>query len=96
MKINHEKIKVSEETANQIIISLEEYKNKKGDYPRYLTEITPEFIRGIPVPAVGFMNKHKFKYFKPEKKSNFILSFPFNLGMTNRYDSDLGEWILDD
>lgn len=96
IKINHKKIQASEEIANRLIISLEEYKNTKGDYPQYLTEVTSELIEKTPAPTVGFMNKQEFKYFKPEKKTNFILSFPCNAGMINRYNSDLKKWILDD
>ncbi|MHC4474098.1 MAG: type II secretion system protein [Planctomycetota bacterium] len=94
--INKIKLEASQDTASGIILALEDFKKEKGNYPSSLNELTPIYLEEIPKPHVGFINKQKFHYNKSNDKEKYVLGFPYAAWMLSQYDSELGEWVVDD
>ncbi len=94
--INKIKLEASQDTASGIILALEDFKKEKGNYPSSLNELTPIYLEEIPKPHVGFINKQKFYYNKSNKNEKYVLGFPYVAWMFSQYDSELGEWVVDD
>ncbi len=94
--INKIKLEASQETANGIILALEDFKKEKGKYPSSLNELTPIYLEEIPRPHVGFINKQKFQYNKSSDKERYVLGFPYAAWMLRQYDSELGKWVVHD
>lgn len=61
------------EKAKPIIEALEKYRAEKGDYPKTLAELTPEYLAELPTDESG--QNYKYQYKADEK--NFILSFNY-------------------
>ena len=94
--INKVKLEASQDTASSIILAIENFNREKGNYPNSLNELTPSFLEEIPKPHVGFINKQKFHYNKSSDKEKYILGFRYAAWMFSQYDSELGEWVVDD
>ena len=54
------------------------------------------YLKEIPKPHVGFITTQKFHYDKSNKKEKYVLWFPYVEWMLSQYDSELGEWVVDD
>jgi len=89
-------LKKSQETGETIIEAIEEYKKQEGTYPNSLTELVPQYLKYIPQPTVGLINKQKFFYGKSENDEYFWLGFPYAAWTLCQYSSDSKEWIVDD
>lgn len=62
------------ENAKPIIESLEKYKQEKGDYPKTLIEITPQYLDKLPLDESN--QSYKYQY-KPDTKT-YVLSFNYD------------------
>lgn len=81
------------ENAKPIIESLEKCRQEKGDYPRTLSELTPQYLEKIPLDESN--QNYKYQY-KGDKKS-YILSFNYDapgLGICEcNYYPEKKEWF---
>ena len=86
--------------TDNLIQSIEKFKEQKGKYPDSLTELTPEFISVIPSPFIMGINDYYYKKqgdtYNISFQQNVILSFNFEVVTFDPTDNHKAEGELTD
>jgi hypothetical protein len=85
---------ITDQRAERIISSLEEYKSTHGFYPDSLNELAPEYLEKIPSTAFGLLGG-KFNYFK-KSADHFGIGFDATFFMDYTYSSKSKKWVAHD
>ena len=83
------------ENAKPIIEALEKYRQEKGDYPKSLPELKPQYLADIPLDE----NNQSYKYFQKAETKSYSLSFNYDasgIGICKcEYSPDTKKWSCD-
>jgi hypothetical protein len=86
--------------TDDLIQSIEKFKENKGRYPDSLTDLTPEFIADIPSPFIMGIDDYYYKKqgdaFTISFQQNVILSFNFEVVTFDPTDNHKAEGELTD
>jgi hypothetical protein len=86
--------------TDDLIHSIEKFKQKKGKYPDLLTDLTPEFIADIPSPLIMGIDNYDYKKqgdtYNVSFQQNVVLSFNFEVVTFDPTDNHKAEGELAD
>jgi hypothetical protein len=68
--------------TNGLIKSIDRFKDKNGEYPESLTELTPEFISKIPSPFIMGINDYSYR----KQGNTYTISFYQNVTFNFNYE----------
>ena len=85
---------IPKKRADEIILSLNDYYELKGEYPARLVDLNDEQLRSIPSTGLG-LGFRKFEY-KSDTSGKYWLKYESYFGVTNRYNSETDSWHSDD
>jgi hypothetical protein len=86
--------------TDDLIHSIENFKEKKGKYPDFLTDLTPEFIANIPSPLIMGIDNYDYKKqgdtYCISFQQNVLLGFNFEIVTFDPTDNHKAEGELAD
>lgn len=83
------------ENAKPIIEALEKYRQEKGDYPKILQDLKPQYLTEIPLDE----SDQSYKYIPKADAKSYILNFNYDapgLGICKcEYSPETKKWFCD-
>ncbi len=94
--IDKHKVAESQAIADPIIHALSDFRIENDAFPERLEELVPDYLKELPRPSVGFLNKQSFFYSRYENEDQFFIGFRCPAWMISHYSSEGDEWVVDD
>jgi len=87
---------VSKEAAGRIVLAVEQYHAKNGEYPETLSELVPRFLPSIERAQVSWFREHSFYYGRDEDGTSYGLGFDVHGDYSHSYSSKRQYWRMHD